>query len=79
MAYSALGEHFAHHGASMQIVAADGGGSGSRFLWISDFLPDALAAHMAPLIEDGCAAFRRATAEAAGRVAPLGSTSPTLS
>lgn len=62
VAYTALGEHFAHHSASMQVL--DDGEGRSRLFWASDFLPDAMEAKMRPLIEQGCEAFRR-TVEAA--------------
>lgn len=57
VAYAVLGEHFAHHSASMQILPD---GPGSRFFWASDFLPEEMATGIRPLIEQGCAAFRQA-------------------
>ena len=39
-------------------VFAEGDGS-SRFVWISDFLPDDLAASFGPLIDQGAAAMKR--------------------
>ena len=63
VAYAALGEHFVHHSASMQIIPD--GAARSRFFWASDFLPEEVGAQMLPLIEQGCAAFRQA-AEAGG-------------
>ncbi len=58
VAYAALGEHFAHHSASMQILPD--GSERSRLFWASDFLPEEMATGMRPLIEQGCAAFRQA-------------------
>lgn len=58
VAYAVLGEHFAHHCASMQILPD--GARRSRFFWASDFLPEEMATGMRPLIEQGCAAFRLA-------------------
>jgi hypothetical protein len=57
VAYAALREGLVHHSASMQVFA-EGAGS-SRFVWISDFLPDDLAASFAPLIDQGAAAMKR--------------------
>jgi hypothetical protein len=55
--YAVQGPPFTHHSASMQVFAeADGR---SRFVWISDFLPAALASTVAPLIDEGCAALER--------------------
>lgn len=53
--YSAQAEGFAHHNASMQIVPEPGGAS--RFVWISDFLPDDARGAIEPLIDAGTAAF----------------------
>ena len=57
IAYAAEGEHFEHHHASMQIVP-DGRGR-CRFVWVSDFLPDALHTAVEPLVDAGCAALKR--------------------
>ena len=46
-----------YHHASMQIVE-DGPGR-CRFIWTTDFLPAEVAGNIAPLIEQGTAAFRR--------------------
>jgi carbon monoxide dehydrogenase subunit G len=45
-----------HHHASMQVFAA---GTGSRLVWITDVLPDALVAPIAELVELGAGAMRR--------------------
>ena len=58
VAYAVLREGLVHHSASMQVFA-EGAGS-SRFVWISDFLPDGLAASFGPLIDQGAAAMKRA-------------------
>lgn len=56
VAYAVLDPTLVHHGASMQILpGADGV---SRFLWITDVLPDDRAARIAPLMDRGCAALR---------------------
>ena len=57
VAYAVLREGLVHHNASMQVFA-EGPGS-SRFVWISDFLPDGLVASFGPLIDEGAAALRR--------------------
>jgi hypothetical protein len=54
--YTVLDGPFTHHSASMQILATD---NGCKFVWISDFLPDEVAARILPLIEDGCRALQR--------------------
>jgi carbon monoxide dehydrogenase subunit G len=58
VAYAVLREGVIHHSASMQVFPEAEGSS--RFVWISDFLPDDLAASFAPLIEGGTAAMKRA-------------------
>ena len=57
IAYTALGDLFEHHSASMTIIA--GGKDRCSFVWISDFLPHAMAETITPLIEAGTAAFVR--------------------
>ena len=57
LAYTVLDGSFTHHMASMQILPE---GAGSVFVWISDFLPDAAAPGIVPLVEAGCQAFRLA-------------------
>jgi Polyketide cyclase / dehydrase and lipid transport len=56
VAYSVIEGRFSHHHASMQVV--DAGGGRSRFLWVSDFLPNDAAAMVAPLVEQGTAAMK---------------------
>lgn len=53
--YAVLGDPFLHHSASMQIQRATA--TTSRFIWISDFLPDGLRAGIEPLVDAGVAAF----------------------
>jgi hypothetical protein len=43
-----------HYNASVQVFAE---GNGSRVVWIADFLPHEAAAHVAPTIEEGMAAY----------------------
>ena len=58
MAYSAMREGLTHHSASMQVIAARDG-RGSHFVWVSDFLPDELAASIRPVVQQGVAALKR--------------------
>jgi uncharacterized protein YndB with AHSA1/START domain len=57
IAYAAVRDGLTHHSASMQVFV-DGDGR-SRFVWISDFLPDELAAAIRPLVEQGAAAIKQ--------------------
>ena len=45
-----------HHHASMQVFAE---GTGTRLVWITDVLPDALAEPIAELVDLGASAMRR--------------------
>ncbi len=57
VAYTVLDETLVHHSASMQVLpCAD---ASSRFVWITDVLPDDRAGRIAPLMDQGCAALRR--------------------
>lgn len=56
LVYWVLDGPFSHHSASMQIVDA---GDGSKFVWISDFLPDEAAAGVKPLVDAGCEALKK--------------------
>jgi Polyketide cyclase / dehydrase and lipid transport len=53
--YSVMGDPFTQHSASMQIVPD---GDGSRFVWVSDFLPDDVRAGVEPLVTAGCEALK---------------------
>jgi Polyketide cyclase / dehydrase and lipid transport len=57
LAYAVVGGAFTHHSASMAIQEISEGVC--RFVWISDFLPDALKGHIGPLVEAGSAALAR--------------------
>jgi uncharacterized protein YndB with AHSA1/START domain len=46
-----------HHNASWQLFEA--GEGRTRFVWISDFLPDEVAPEVRELVEAGTAAFKR--------------------
>ena len=57
IAYTVMGTMFEHHSASMQIVPVDE--ANCRFVWISDFLPDAMAETVQPLVEQGSRALAK--------------------
>ena len=57
VAYAVIRDGLSHHSASMQVFAE--GKERSRFVWISDFLPDEMAASIGPLAEQGLAALKR--------------------
>jgi carbon monoxide dehydrogenase subunit G len=56
VAWAVVGGRLSHHNASAQVFASDGGAT--RFVWIADFLPDALAPAIASMIEQGLAAIK---------------------
>jgi hypothetical protein len=56
VAYAVVGGPPTHHNASMQVLAE---GEVSRVVWISDVLPDGLAATIGPLVEQGAQALKR--------------------
>jgi carbon monoxide dehydrogenase subunit G len=62
IAYASVGGRAAHHHASMQVFAE---GGGSRLVWITDVLPDALAGLIRQNVEQGAQVIKR-TLEAAG-------------
>lgn len=55
LVYTVRHEAYAHHSASMQILADS---AGCRFIWVSDFLPNERAGAMEPLIDAGCGALK---------------------
>jgi hypothetical protein len=57
IAYAAIGGLSSHHNASMQVFAE--GEGGSQLVWITDLLPDAAAAPVGVMIEQGAAVMRR--------------------
>ena len=63
LVWSVVGGRMTHHNASAQVFTE---GSGSRFVWIADLLPDALAPAIAGMIDEGLAAIRK-TLEAEAR------------
>ena len=57
LVYSAFdGTPMTHHNASMQILPE--GEESSRFVWITDFLPNAFGETLAPLIRKGAEALQ---------------------
>jgi len=57
LAYSVRSERLSHHNASFQVCAD---GAGSRLVWIADVLPDAAAANIAAMMDDGLIAAKQA-------------------
>jgi len=55
--YSAASAQLTHHMASAQLIEEP---SGCRFVWQADFLPDAAAATITSMMQDGMAAMKRA-------------------
>ncbi|HEX7688042.1 MAG TPA: SRPBCC family protein [Burkholderiaceae bacterium] len=70
LAYSARSERLAHHHASFEL--ADAGSGRTRVRWIADLLPDAAAAVVGAMMEDGSAAIRRTLAAVGCRLSAVG-------
>ncbi|HEX7890045.1 MAG TPA: SRPBCC family protein [Ramlibacter sp.] len=60
IAYTAVGGRATHHNASAQVLET--GPGRSRFVWITDLLPDALAPAIGQMMEQGAQAMRTALA-----------------
>lgn len=58
LAYTVAGGKASHHHASAQVFAE--GPGRSRFVWITDVLPDAMAAYIEPMMVQGAAAMKAA-------------------
>ncbi|RTQ36994.1 Polyketide cyclase / dehydrase and lipid transport [Variovorax sp. YR750] len=58
LAYTVTGGQAAHHHATAQVF--DEGEGRSRFVWITDVLPDAMAAYVGPMMEQGGIAMKKA-------------------
>lgn len=70
LAWSVVGGPMTHHNASAQVFAEPGGRT--RFVWIADLLPHALAPAIAGMIDQGLAAIKQTLESAsapAGRAA----------
>lgn len=57
LAYSVVGGSASHHNASFQVVAD--GARGARLIWITDVLPDSVAANFEAMIEQGVKAIQK--------------------
>ena len=62
-AWSARGEPFTHHNASLQVYAQ--GDNRSRLVWIADLLPDSLADQVGEMMSHGLSVMKK-TLERAG-------------
>lgn len=58
LAYTVAGGKASHHHASAQVFTE--GPGRSRFVWITDVLPDAMAAYVEPMMVRGAAAMKAA-------------------
>jgi carbon monoxide dehydrogenase subunit G len=58
LAWSATGGRLTHHNASMQVFAH--GDNRTRAVWTADLLPDEMAKPIAAMIDQGCAAMKKA-------------------
>jgi carbon monoxide dehydrogenase subunit G len=67
LAYTVTGGQAVHHHATAQVF--EEGAGRSRFVWITDVLPDAMAAYIGPMMEQGGAAMKAALE---GRTVPAG-------
>ena len=56
VAWSAVGTAMTHHNASAQVFPD---GSGCRFVWIADLLPDEVAPQIAAMIDQGIAVIKQ--------------------
>jgi len=56
LAYTVAGSKASHHHASAQVFAE--GPARCRFVWITDVLPDAMAAYIEPMMVQGAAAMK---------------------
>jgi len=66
LAYTVTAGQAKHHHATAQVF--EEGTGRSRFVWITDVLPDAMAAYIGPMMEQGGAAMKAALE---GRPAPV--------
>jgi hypothetical protein len=57
LVWGAEGGPLTHYNASVQVYAE---GTGSRVVWIADFLPHEAAGMVGPMIEEGMAAMKKA-------------------
>ncbi len=64
-AYAAVGGRTTHHNASMQVIAL--GSERSRLVWITDLLPNEVAATINELVEQGARAMKQTLEAQAAR------------
>lgn len=63
VAWAIVGQHFHHYNGAAQVIANDKGGV--RVVWITDLLPDSMAATIDTAMTNGVAAMKK-TLETAG-------------
>ena len=63
LVWSVVGGQATHHNSSFQVFA--GVGAGTRLVWITDVLPDAVVPPLSAMIEAGSQAIQRALGAAA--------------
>jgi hypothetical protein len=68
LVYAVVDWRTTHHNASFQVVPGD---TGCRLVWITDLLPDSLAALVNGFVEQGCVAIRKSLETARSRQAPV--------
>lgn len=64
-AYAAVGGMLRHHNASWQVFAE--GEGRSRFVWITDMLPNEAVGQISALIDEGCRVMKQTLERHAGR------------
>jgi len=64
LVWSAVGENFSHHNASVQVFPT--GGNGSRVVWIADLLPNEMRAPVEGMMSQGMTVMKT-TLDALGR------------
>jgi len=64
LSYASVGGRAIHHNASIQVFPE--GDSCARLVWITDFLPNELAAPIGALVEQGAATMKRVFESQAG-------------
>lgn len=64
-AYAAVGGMLRHHNASWQVFAE--GEGRSRFVWITDMLPNEAVGQISALIDEGCRVMKQTLERQAGR------------
>jgi len=68
LVYAVVDWRTTHHNASFQVVPGD---TGCRLVWITDLLPDSLAALVNGFVEQGCVAIGQTLETARSRQAPV--------